>query len=286
MLNSNSVKEEEWREHISQYLLYYTDKLKPIALYDSYYLEKQDADIQPVLWRIGKKDSFKYRSDDRFFKTSDEWFNQAFSLFNLESDKACSILLEASDNAKRFEDIEFKIPSGQKYLPQYEMTEDQQKRFATNDDLFWHLINKGLEEKVVAKHLDVELYIARIEEEVRVIELGQVKDYFLIVWDILNFCKENEILYGTGRGSAAGCLISYLLGIVQIDPIHYDLLFERFLNEGRMGKPTEIDILSIETDQGKIELDLHKQITILRDEKQIVILAKELQDGDEIMQYL
>ena len=58
----------------------------------------------------------------------------------------------------------------------------------------------------------------------------------MIVWDILNFCKNNNILTGIGRGSAAGCLISYLLGIVQIDPLEYGLLFERFLNEGRVGK--------------------------------------------------
>lgn len=233
---NNNVKEEDWRNNISTYLVNFCDLISPIALFDSYYIEEQDADIQPILWRIGKREGFKYRSKDRYFKTSQQWFDQASSLFDLRSDKACVILLTAMDNAYLFNDISFKIPVGQKHLPKYELTPQQQIDFADSDELFWHLIEKGLEQKVINKHLDVEVYLQRIQEEVRVIELGQVKDYFLIVWDILNFCNDNEIITGIGRGSAAGCLVSYLLGIVQIDPIQYELLFERFLNEGRVGK--------------------------------------------------
>ena len=230
---TNSVKEEEWIKNLTEYFKKFRDKIEPIALYDMYYLEQQDHEIQPILWRIGKRDSFKYRSQDRYFKTCNQFIEQAIILFNEKDD---GILQQAIDNLEFFNDINFIIPTGNKYLPQYELTEEQSKEFADSEELFWDLIQKGLDEKVIDKDLDVEVYIARIQEEVRVIELGQVRDYFLIVWDILNFCRRNEILVGTGRGSAAGCLVSYLLGIVQIDPIHYDLLFERFLNEGRVGK--------------------------------------------------
>lgn len=278
---SNSIKEEEWRANISLYLTDYLIELPPIALYDSYYLEKQDADIQSILWRIGKKDSFKYRSNDRYFKTSDQWFDQACALFNLESDKACTVLLTAMDNARRFDDIQFQIPVGQKHLPKYELTSQQSIDFKDTDELFWFLINKGLQEKVIDKHLDVEVYLDRIQEEVRVIELGQVKDYFLIVWDILNYCTENEIVTGIGRGSAAGCLVSYLLGIVQIDPIHYDLLFERFLNEGRaLGTVITEEKIILETESGDIELDIEKEVVISRNGNQQTVKAGNIQATD------
>lgn len=230
---NNQIKEDEWLNNLTEYFQKYRSKIKPLALYDMYYLEEQDHEIQPILWRIGKKESFKYRSKDRYFKTCNQFILQAIELFQEKDDL---ILQQAIDNLAVFSEIEFAIPVGNKYLPQYELTKEQSKEFANSEELFWSLIQKGLEEKVIDKDLDADVYIARIEEEVRVIELGQVRDYFLIVWDILNFCRENDILVGTGRGSAAGCLVSYLLGIVQIDPIHYDLLFERFLNEGRVGK--------------------------------------------------
>lgn len=231
---SNNVKEEEWLGFIAEYISKYSNKIEPIALYDSFYIEDYQADIQPILWRIGKRVNFKYRSEDRYFKSSSEYIEQAEKLF--VSEEGVDFLFKGIENALKFEEIDFSIPTGQKHLPQYELTEEEKQEFGDSETLFWHLIEKGLEEKVISKGLDVDQYIDRIQEEVRVIELGQVRDYFLIVWDILNFCKKNKILTGIGRGSAAGCLISYLLGIVQIDPLEYGLLFERFLNEGRVGK--------------------------------------------------
>lgn len=77
------------------------------------------------------------------------------------------------------------------------------------------------------------VYGDRFRKEYDVIEKADLFGYFLIVWDILNWCREQGWMVGPGRGSAAGCLISYLIGITQIDPIEFDLLFERFYNEGR-----------------------------------------------------
>ena len=74
----------------------------------------------------------------------------------------------------------------------------------------------------------------RIDREVGVIKLGEAIDYFLITWDIINWCHRNGIMTGISRGSAGGCLVSYLLGITKLDPMRYDLLFERFLNAGRV----------------------------------------------------
>ena len=232
----NSTKDEEWLDNLYEYLLSYRDKIQPIAIYDCYYLEQQDNEIQPILWQIGKRENFKYRSDDRWFKTSDEYINQALSLFDESDDKPMEIITQAIENTLLFNDIEFSIPTGQKHLPVYELTAEQQQQYQTSENLFYSLIEQGIEQKVKQKGLDVDKYIERVQQEVETIEYGQVRDYFLIVWDILNWCRDNNILFGIGRGSAAGCLVSYLLNIVQIDPLQYDLIFERFLNKGRVGK--------------------------------------------------
>jgi DNA polymerase-3 subunit alpha len=86
--------------------------------------------------------------------------------------------------------------------------------------------------KVKFEH-DKELYADRIKQELKVIFKAQLSGYFLIVQDIIRWVREQGWLAGPGRGSAAGCLVSYLLGITEVDPIEYDLIFERFYNEGR-----------------------------------------------------
>lgn len=81
----------------------------------------------------------------------------------------------------------------------------------------------------------------RLTYELSIIQSMQFSDYFLIVWDFIAYAKENKIMVGPGRGSAAGSLVSYVLGITEVDPLQYDLLFERFLNPERVTMP-DIDI--------------------------------------------
>jgi DNA polymerase-3 subunit alpha len=78
-----------------------------------------------------------------------------------------------------------------------------------------------------------EKYRARVERELKVFEDAKLSGYFLICQDIINFVRRNNWLPGPGRGSAAGCLVSYLIGVTSIDPMPYNLLFERFYNAGR-----------------------------------------------------
>jgi len=85
----------------------------------------------------------------------------------------------------------------------------------------------------VANKEDEANYLARVKTEFEVIFKAELSGYFLIVQDIVNYIKEQGWLAGPGRGSAAGCLVSYLLGITEVDPIEYGLIFERFYNEGR-----------------------------------------------------
>ncbi|MEE3343438.1 MAG: DNA polymerase III subunit alpha [Bacilli bacterium] len=102
-----------------------------------------------------------------------------------------------------------------------------------------YLCNKGLNKRL-NNNVD-KIYIDRLNYELKIINQMNFCNYFLIVWDYVKYAKQHDILVGPGRGSAAGSLVSYTLGITDIDPIKYDLLFERFLNPERVTMP-DIDI--------------------------------------------
>jgi DNA polymerase-3 subunit alpha len=143
----------------------------------------------------------------------------------------------SEDDAKTTEEfsnlINIEIKKDGRYIPHYdEKIEDSYKYLIA-------LCKKGLE-----KRLNNEIpkeYLDRLKMELNVINNMGFVDYFLIVYDYVKFAKTHDILVGPGRGSAAGSLVSYCLGITNIDPIKYDLLFERFLNPERITMP-DIDI--------------------------------------------
>jgi len=100
---------------------------------------------------------------------------------------------------------------------------------------------KGLQKRLSGRKVDVSLYDKRLKKELQTIhELG-FDDYFLIVWDVIKFARQRNILVGPGRGSAPGSLVAYTLGITNVDPVEHGLLFERFLNKERASMP-DIDI--------------------------------------------
>src|SRR5699024_5242162 len=100
------------------------------------------------------------------------------------------------------------------------------------------LCDEALEQRVEEV---TEAYIERLEKELKVITTMGFSDYFLIVWDVIRYAHRQKIYTGSGRGSAAGSLVAYLLKITNVDPIQYNLLFERFLNEERYTMP-DIDL--------------------------------------------
>jgi len=124
------------------------------------------------------------------------------------------------------------IENNKTYIPKYKGNLDNYK-------FLYSLALKGLEKRLNGNINDI--YKERFLYELSVIKSMGFVDYFLIVYDYVKFAKQNNIYVGPGRGSAAGSLISYSLGITQIDPIKYDLLFERFLNPERISMP-DIDI--------------------------------------------
>ena len=145
---------------------------------------------------------------------------------------------EINDNdiltIEKFSDlINLEIPKNENYIPHYD------KNIEDSYGYLCSLCKKGLD-----KRLDGNVtreYSDRLLKELEVINNMGFVDYFLIVYDYVKFAKKNNILVGPGRGSAAGSLVSYCLGITNVDPIEYDLLFERFLNPERITMP-DIDI--------------------------------------------
>jgi DNA polymerase-3 subunit alpha len=240
---SGNEKDKTWLLQIKEYLDKYLKKVAPILITDSYYLDKHDHDIQKSLNIIGKV-GFKNQSKDQYFKSIDEIYMQVAALFSEENEAWVDIMDSAISNLNKVCDsIDFKIPVGHFRLPEYEwdLKEWEQDQMADegittteqrNEELFFSLIEEGIQNRNITEDYQFE----RLEEEISVIKEGGFISYFLILWDILEFCKKNDILYGIGRGSAAGSLVSYLLGIVGIDPLQYGLLFSRFLNKGRLGK--------------------------------------------------
>lgn len=127
------------------------------------------------------------------------------------------------------------IETNQMHLPRYPLEEN-----IRSEDYLRQLCIVGLKKRFKGKHVPSH-YIQRLQKELNVINQMGFQDYFLIVFDYVRFAKNQHILVGPGRGSAAGSLVSYVLGITNVDPIRYDLFFERFLNEERVSMP-DIDI--------------------------------------------
>ena len=132
-----------------------------------------------------------------------------------------------------------KMPFQEPQLPTYPLP----KGFDDNTEYLKYLVDKGWESRNIdsMSHEDIEIRRKRVEYELSVIKQMKFDGYFIIVWDFINWAKQNDVMVGDGRGSGAGSFVCYLLGITNIDPIKYDLIFERFLNPERISMP-DLDI--------------------------------------------
>ncbi len=140
-------------------------------------------------------------------------------------------------------DLNLTIVEDKKYIPKYYKCDDNSYQYLTS------LAVKGLKKRLNGNISDE--YKNRLKYELEVINKMGFVDYFLIVYDYVFYAKKHNILVGPGRGSAAGSLVSYSLGITEVDPLKYDLLFERFLNPDRITMP-DIDIDFEYTKRGEV----------------------------------
>lgn len=168
----------------------------------------------------------RFAEHDHWIMGEDE-FRAAFAKAHFSDD----LIQEMIDNSNEIaESCNAKIKTGQALLPKYS------SRYNSNE----YLIDIA-EFKMQEMGLTSEVYRERLAEELNVITNLNFSDYFLIIWDLVNWAKTNNILVGAGRGSAAGSLLSYVLGITDVDPIEHNLIFWRFINPDRIDYP-DIDL--------------------------------------------
>ena len=200
-----------------------------VATNDVHYIEKEDAHAHEVLLCIQTQttmeDSERMRlsTDEFYFKTREE---MARSFGDIAPDALKNTVAIAE---KCNLELDFK----HHHLPQYKAPEGK-----TKEGYLRELVSEGLKRRYTIQDKTV---TDRVEHELKIIENFDYPSYFLIAWDFVHYAKEHGIPVGPGRGSAAGSVVSYALGITDIDPLKYDLLFERFLNPERISLP-DIDI--------------------------------------------
>ena len=200
-----------------------------VATNDVHYTYEKDAEAHDILLclQTGKKLSDENRmryEGGQYFVKSEEEMKALFPY-----------ALDAIENTQKIADrCHVEIEFGVTKLPKFDVPDGYTS---------WEYLNKlcyeGLDERYSPKR--VQELKPRLEYELSVIQKMGYVDYFLIVWDFIHFARENDIMVGPGRGSAAGSLVSYTLGITKLDPIRYSLLFERFLNPERVSMP-DIDV--------------------------------------------
>ena len=201
-----------------------------VATADIHYINKEDAPVQDVLLciqmnrKVYEKDRMNLMDYDLSIRSPEEM------------ERAFAHIPEAIENTRKIADrCNFEVKLGETELPVYPLPEGE-----TADSYLRKMTLSGLnthyeKEEITQEHLD------RMEYELDIIKTTGYSAYFLIVQDFINWARSQGIVVGPGRGSAAGSFVSYLIGITNIDPIRYKLLFERFLNPERVSMP-DVDI--------------------------------------------
>ena len=203
-------------------------EIELVATNDVHYTYARDESAHDILLclqtqkKLADQDRMRYEGGQYYVKSPEE-MAQLFPY-----------ALEALENTHKIaQRCHVEIEFGVTKLPKYDVPDGYTS---------WEYLNKLCFEGLEALYPAVtEALKERLDYELNTIkEMGYV-DYFLIVWDFIKYARDNDIIVGPGRGSAAGSLVAYTLGITQLDPIRYDLLFERFLNPERVSMP-DIDV--------------------------------------------
>ena len=222
-MQNHGLKEEL---EVNQYLRAYSKKygVKTVVTNDVHYIDKSDALPHDVLLcvqtqsRYDDPDRMRFSSDDYYIKSYDEMAE----LFPNDLDALATTLEIAEKCDFGFTYGKYMFP---KYIPETGETPIKYIR---------DLINKGIAEKYGKETPEIR---ERIESELAVIEKQGFVEYYLIVWDYINAARKMGISVGPGRGSGAGSIVAFLIGITDIDPLKYNLYFERFLNAERVSAP-------------------------------------------------
>ena len=196
-----------------------------VATNDAHYITKEDAKMQSILLciqtgkTIADADRMEFQTDEFYLKSTDEMYD----LF--------AMVPEACENTNKIaEQCNFEFTFGETKLPYFKAPDGME-----NQEYFEKLCWEGLERRYPGKVTDV--LKERLSYEINVVKTMGYTNYYLIVYDFINYAKSRDIPVGPGRGSGAGSLAAYCVGITDIDPIRYNLIFERFLNPERVSMP-------------------------------------------------
>ncbi|MBE7075994.1 MAG: DNA polymerase III subunit alpha [Clostridiales bacterium] len=215
--------------------------IKLVATNDVHYLTKDDAEMQDVLMcvQMGKfyddPDRMKFSTDEFYLKSYDEMKEAMSGLeesleTTLEIADKCNVVIKTKSLAENPNvDQVYKLPADKNYIPVYQPSTGE-----TPYEFLRRISYEGLHKNY--KEITQEL-IDRLEMELGVIKDQGFVEYFLIVWDYINYAKSVGIPVGPGRGSGAGSLVAYCSGITRVDPMRYNLFFERFINKERVSMP-------------------------------------------------
>ena len=197
-----------------------------VATNDAHYLKREDAYNHEVLLciqtgkRMSDEDRMKFDTEELYVKSPEEMIDY-FKAFPDAIENTVKIAEKCN--------VEFEF--GHTILPNYEVPDG----FETHYDYLEHLCKEGMKKRY-GENIPEE-YQKRAEYELGVVKKMGYVDYYLIVWDYIHFAKLNDIPVGPGRGSGAGSILAYAIEITDIDPMKYNLLFERFLNPERVSMP-------------------------------------------------
>ena len=225
-------------------------KLPLVATNDVHYLRQGDSQPHDVLLCIGTgktvndEQRLRYHGDQFFLKTAD----QMTEVFGDHPEALRNTLLVA-------ERCNVTIPTGQNHLPSFGVPDG-----FTLDQYFEHIAREGFAQRLTRlrqlaeagrlRHT-IDEYARRLEYELAIIKETGYVGYFLIVWDFIRYAREENIPVGPGRGSAAGSLVAWSMRITDVDPLDFDLIFERFLNPERVSLP-DIDVDFCERRRGEV----------------------------------
>ena len=205
--------------------------IKAICTQDTHYARKEDWEAQDVLLAIQTLDSLKNPNRKMTFHSQD-FYLKPYEQMADKYKKVPELLANTVEIADKIETG--LIQPSEDLLPNFELPEG----FADEEAYLKELVSNGMKEKGL---INKPVYRERAQYEMSVITKCNYTKYFLILWDIINFARNEGIRVGIGRGSAVSSLCLYVLGIIKLDPVKYDLIFERFLNPDRISPP-DVDI--------------------------------------------
>lgn len=231
------------QQEVNKYLKKISIKhnIKLVATNDVHYINKEDSEMQDVLMcvQMGKTiddpDRLKFDSDEFYYKDYNEMkeamvgYEEALATTLEIADKCDVVIRSKNHNWIAGVNKKYTLPENKNFIPSYHPENGMEPY-----EFLRHLTFEGLKAKYPEITPEIE---ERANSELEIIHTQGFVDYFLIVWDYIYFAEKNKISVGPGRGSGAGSIVAYATGITKVDPLKYDLIFERFIHKERVSMP-------------------------------------------------